>query len=275
LTVDIADDNTSPTLDPEPSPPSQRCTEPKPEPTTDGEPIPATIKEPSPMRATELKIVLEPEPVCEPATKPATEEITEGSESTEEDPAHCTTAEDVCPELSARPILTMEVNPLSASQCALTESPDSHKIPPTLPLLPPPPLFSGSPSTHPQPTICVVESTQVCQSPSMSWLEDPLSPAPASESWTPPWPIDPAASQRLLAPASLPWPISPPALPAPSSLQLRLGQLSTICRLGTLLRLHLVPLSLRLCQAPPTLPLHLGPLLLRLNRSLADPHLCL
>ncbi len=58
LTVDIADDDTSPTLDPEPSPPSSRCAERKPEPTADGEPVPAAT-EPSPERATEPKIALE------------------------------------------------------------------------------------------------------------------------------------------------------------------------------------------------------------------------
>ncbi|KAI2651120.1 Chromatin-remodeling ATPase INO80 [Labeo rohita] len=47
----------------------------------------------------------------------------------------------------------------------------------------PPPLSPDSPAAHPQPTICAVGSPRVCQSPS-SWLEDPLSPPSASESWT-------------------------------------------------------------------------------------------
>ncbi|XP_058641399.1 uncharacterized protein LOC131546094 [Onychostoma macrolepis] len=84
-------------------------------------------------------------------------------------------------------------------------------FPPTLPLLPPPiipatsappPLHPGSPSAHPQPTICAVRSPRVCLSPSASWLGDPSSSPPASESWTPP---------RLLAPSSPPSPIGPPA----------------------------------------------------------------
>ncbi|KAL0189336.1 hypothetical protein M9458_016435, partial [Cirrhinus mrigala] len=47
--------------DPEPSPPSPCCAEPKLEPTTDGEPMPAAINEPSLRRATELETAPEPE----------------------------------------------------------------------------------------------------------------------------------------------------------------------------------------------------------------------
>ncbi|KAI2651220.1 Filamentous hemagglutinin [Labeo rohita] len=91
------------------------------------------------------------------------------------------------------------------------ENPVSHKCLPSHPLLPlpPPPPLSGSPSAHPQPTICVVGSTQVCQSPSTLRLEDPLSPHPASEPRTLPRPINPAALPWLLAPYSPPWPGSP------------------------------------------------------------------
>ncbi|KAL0154678.1 hypothetical protein M9458_048941, partial [Cirrhinus mrigala] len=56
------------------------------------------------------------------------------------------------------------------------------------------------PSAHPQPTICAVGSPRVCQSPSASWLEDPSSPPPASESRTLPWPFDPAAPPRSQLP---------------------------------------------------------------------------
>ncbi|KAI2649503.1 IgA FC receptor [Labeo rohita] len=77
----------------------------------------------------------------------------------------------------------------------------------------PPPLSPDSPSAHPQPTICAVGSPRVCQSPSASWLEDPLSPPPAFESWTLPRPSDPAAPPRLSAPSSPPSPIGPPAPP--------------------------------------------------------------
>ncbi|KAI2650157.1 Transcription elongation regulator 1 [Labeo rohita] len=105
----------------------------------------------------------------------------------------------VYPELSTGPGI-----PLSDVLPRL-ESPEAHKFPLTLSFLPPPPLSPGSPSAHPQPTICAVGSPP--------WLEDPLSPSPASESQTPPRPIDPAASQRLLAPSSPPWPISPPSSP--------------------------------------------------------------
>ncbi|KAL0158486.1 hypothetical protein M9458_046562, partial [Cirrhinus mrigala] len=70
--------------------------------------------------------------------------------------------------------------------------------------LPPPPLLSGSHSANPQLAICAVESPRVCQSPSVSWLEDPLFLPPASESRTPPWPVDPVAPPWLLAPSSPP-----------------------------------------------------------------------
>ncbi|KAI2650018.1 Streptococcal surface protein B [Labeo rohita] len=104
----------------------------------------------------------------------------------------------------------------------------------TLPLLPSPiittssalpfsaPLFPGSPSAHPQPTISALGSLRVCQSSLASWLEDPLSLPPASESHTPPRPINPAAPPWFPAPSSPPWPVSPPApsgsirLPRPS-----------------------------------------------------------
>ncbi len=60
LIVDIADDDTSPTLDPEPSQPPPYGAE-LPEPTADGEPEPAAVVEPSPSGATELTIAPEPQ----------------------------------------------------------------------------------------------------------------------------------------------------------------------------------------------------------------------
>ncbi|KAL0186581.1 hypothetical protein M9458_018251, partial [Cirrhinus mrigala] len=62
------------------------------------------------------------------------------------------------------------------------------------------------------PTICAVGSPRVCQSPSVLWLEDPLSPPPASEFWTLPRLVDPAALPWLLVPSSLLWPGSPLAV---------------------------------------------------------------
>ncbi len=138
----------------------------------------------------------------------------------------------VCPELFACPEMTTEVVPLSATLPVLGVAMwcvwVAHTIlepftcldfPPSLPLPPPlyqssqlPPLSPGSPSAHPQPTICAVGSLQVCQSPSASWLEGPLSLPPASESRNPPWPFDPAAPPWNLAPSSPPWPVSPPVL---------------------------------------------------------------
>ncbi|KAI2657631.1 Triple functional domain protein [Labeo rohita] len=74
--------------------------------------------------------------------------------------------------------------------------------------------------------------------PSASWLEDPLSPLPASlhsESQTPPQPVDPAAPPWLLASLSSPWPVSPKASP---------GSLVPPAPPWTpLLQLHLLPSS--------------------------------
>ncbi|KAL1276128.1 hypothetical protein QQF64_035751 [Cirrhinus molitorella] len=94
-------DDTSPTHDPEPSPPSP-VTE-LPEPTTDGEPEPAAIVEPSPPEVTERTIVPEPEPttsdqVREPATELRTVEVSVECEGAMESPAHYTTDEGNIPD---------------------------------------------------------------------------------------------------------------------------------------------------------------------------------
>ncbi|KAI2656508.1 Repellent protein 1 [Labeo rohita] len=83
-----AEDDTSPTQDPEPSQPAPRHAEFEPEPTADDEPEP---------RATELKIATEPEPytsdqVREPATSTMTGECKMEQVRAMESPAHCTTA---------------------------------------------------------------------------------------------------------------------------------------------------------------------------------------
>ncbi|KAI2645833.1 Protein transport protein SEC31 [Labeo rohita] len=83
-----AEDDTSPTQDPEPSQPAPRHAEFEPEPTADDEPEP---------RATELKIATEPEPytsdqVREPATSTMTGECKMERVRAMESPAHCTTA---------------------------------------------------------------------------------------------------------------------------------------------------------------------------------------
>ncbi len=125
------------------------------------------------------------------------------------------------------------------------ESLEAHKNPPSLPLLPPPPLSSGSPYAHPQPTICAVGSPRVCQSPSASWLEDPL--VSASESWTPPRPIDPARS--TMAPSSLLSAVAPQSTVHSSS-----GSASVCRRPSVTSGLHSsgCTSSLRLHQAPPS-----------------------
>ncbi|KAI2651796.1 hypothetical protein H4Q32_014548 [Labeo rohita] len=151
-------------------------------------------------------------------------------------------------ELLVSPVMAMETVCKLTLSPELSESPEAQKCPPTLPLLPPPPLSSGSPSAHPQPTIF-------------------------SESRTPPWPVDPVAPPWLLAPSS-----PPMAQQFTGSLRLCLGLLSTICHLGTSrdsTPLAVAP-SFQLCQSAPSLQLHLGPLMLRLHHGLPELrlHLC-
>ncbi len=61
----------------------------------------------------------------------------------------------------------------------------------------PPPLSSGSPSAHLQPTIYKVRAPRFCHPPSSPWLENPSPPPPASEARTPPRTVDPAAPISL------------------------------------------------------------------------------
>ncbi|KAL0162624.1 hypothetical protein M9458_042020, partial [Cirrhinus mrigala] len=182
------------------------------------------------MKATAQKITKEPEPiesdqVQEPATVPVMVDVPVGREGAEDTTAHCTAAEgEQCLDLGQ---LNMEQDlidftediemelpaclelPACPEQAVCLELSTCLNFPPTLPLLSPssspaasalPPLFPDSPSAHPQPTICAVGSPRVCQSPLVSWLEDPSALPPASESQTPPWPSDPVAPPRLSAP---------------------------------------------------------------------------
>ncbi|KAL0158572.1 hypothetical protein M9458_046648, partial [Cirrhinus mrigala] len=57
-------------------------------------------------------------------------------------------------------------------------APSPPALPSSAPLWVPPPL--PHPTAHPQLTICAVGLPQVCQSPSVLWLEDPLTLPPAS-----------------------------------------------------------------------------------------------
>ncbi len=151
----------------------------------------------------------------------------------------------------------------------IPESPVSHKFQPSLPLPPLPiitpssalpPLLPGSPSAHPQPTISGVLSPRVCQSPSVSWLDDTLSPPPASESLTLPWPSGKSLLSTVARQST-----SSAGLPRPSGSTL-------VCRRPVLaLGLHFSNSS-TLRWTPLSLQLHLGPLSLR---SLPDPRLSL
>ncbi len=262
----------SATPDPVPSPPSPHCVERMPEPTADGEPEPAVTGEPSPHGATELRIAAELElrmmlvKVRELATTPALRENTTDGVSAERCSAPCTAAEGelsmacgLCqgkgewapvPEFSPRraPVPAPQKHPPvpAPPECPSVSapilkfspgSPEAHKYPPSHPLLPPPPLSSGSPSARPQPTIYAVRARRDYHPPALPWSEFPSTPPPASEARTPPRPVDPSAPLWLLAPSSPPWPGSP--LAPPGSL---VPLASTILHLGTpLLRLRLVP----------------------------------
>ncbi|KAI2645970.1 Filamentous hemagglutinin [Labeo rohita] len=205
--------------------------DPEPEPTADGSNATSATQEPSPIGATERAIATELEEfasdqVREPATEPATVDVPDGREGAEDSTAHCTTAEgeqrlDLGQIFLEQNLTNVFVDVYEDMPALLPPSKlhDCLDFPPTLPLSivsaasVPPPLSPGSPSAHPQLTICAVGSPQVCQSPSVSWLEDPSSSPPASESWTPPRPFDPAAPPRLSAPSSPPSPVGPPAPP--------------------------------------------------------------
>ncbi|KAI2650713.1 Protein PHOTOPERIOD-INDEPENDENT EARLY FLOWERING 1 [Labeo rohita] len=350
LTMDFADDDTSPTLDPEPSQPSPQFAEHEPEPTVDREPEPSVTEELSPKGAKELRITPEPEPVMsdqvrEPATIHAREEVTVECKDANVGPAHCTSAEgeqyldlglifleqdlinfseDVYEDMPAllppsklpdnleqdltnffedlyedMPALlppselpdNLEQDLINFSEdvyedmpalLPASKLPDCLDFPPTLPLSivsaasVPPPLSPGSPSAHPQPTISAVGSLQVCQSPSVSWLEDPSSPPPASESQTPPR----SSTQRLHPGSQLPHlhrrPLAHQLHRAPSFLRLHLGRSLSRLRLRTLLlRLCLVAPSHWLCWAPPSLQLHLCPRLLLFRCGPPELRLCL
>ncbi|KAI2665786.1 Accumulation-associated protein [Labeo rohita] len=176
------------TPDPEPSQSPPRHAEHVHEPTVGGKPEP---------RATELH---EPsDQVREPAIMTVTVGNSVEREYAEDSITHCTTAEG---ELNLD--LGEDVMDLNIELSACLD------FPPTLPQSP---LLPVSTAAHPQLTICAVGSPRVCQSPSVSWLEDPSSLPPASESWTPPRPSDPAAPLRLSAPSPPPSPVGPPAPP--------------------------------------------------------------
>ncbi len=67
---------------------------------------------------------------------------------------------------------------------------------------------------HCQPNISTVRVLWDCHPPASLGLEYPSPPSTASEAWTQPRPIDPAAPPRLLAPSPPPSPVDPPALPS-------------------------------------------------------------
>ncbi|KAL0198143.1 hypothetical protein M9458_006683, partial [Cirrhinus mrigala] len=219
--VDIMDNDTSHTQDPEPSQPPPRFVKHKPEPTADGEPEP-NATEPSPKGATAE--------VREPATLNVMVDVSVERESAEE-------------SIAAEGELNLDLGLLYVEQDLINFNEDKYADippllppsfelsacfkppvcpelsncldfpthPPSLPSLPPSLgylLLSAllpHPSAHPQPTICAVGSPRVCQSPSVSWLEDPSSQPPASDSSTmAPSSVGPPAPPGSLIPPSPP-----------------------------------------------------------------------
>ncbi|KAL0167300.1 hypothetical protein M9458_039144, partial [Cirrhinus mrigala] len=188
------------TPDPEPSQPPPRHAEHAHEPTVGGKPEP---------RATELLIAMESElhepsdQVREPAIVTATVGSSVEREYAEDSITHCTTAEG---ELNLD--LRQNLKPSN-----------SHPIS-TLP-----PLSPFNPSAHPQLTICAVGSPRVCQSPLVSWLEDPSSsPQPQSPGLRlgPPalrlHPVSPPAPPGSIVPPAPPRSVVSPPLPQDSTL---------------------------------------------------------
>ncbi len=142
--------------------------------------------------------------------------------------------------------------------------------PPTLPLLPAPSLLSGSPSAHPQPTICTVWVPVTIGGGAGESLASASRQSLASASSVPDSASACRSSCSTIAPSSLLSAMVSPLVP--SSLWLRLGLSSFIRHLGTTARDSSgCSSSLQLRQALPSLRLLLGPLRLRLHRGLLDP----
>ncbi len=182
LTVDIADNHTSPTPDSEPSLQSTRCAEPKPEPNIYREPEPAVTDEPLPERATEPSIAPELEPVTpdqvqEPATDYASVDYASGS--------------------------TMAPSSLLSTVACQSTSSTRLLYPPALPWLVVdyPPLHDSTPLAVPHPSVL------------------PAAPRP-SGSLPPPWLLESSASAFALFPSgssALSWLLGSPSPPLTTS----------------------------------------------------------
>ncbi len=141
---------------------------------------------------------------------------------------------------------------------------------PTLPHLPAPSLLSGSPSAHPQPTICSVWVPVTIGGVAGESLASASRQSLASASRVPDSASACRSSCSTIAPSSLLSAMVSPLVP--SSLWLRLGLSSFIRHLGTPARDSSgCASSLQLRQALPSLRLLLGPLRLWLHRGLLDP----
>ncbi len=123
-------------------------------------------------------------------------------------------------------------------------TPVCPEFPPNLPLPPPhstspsapPSLMSFSPSAPPTGQL---DMPRVFGPSAPSYTEDPLSPPQTSAPPAPPRSVDTSAPPWLLPPSAPPETIAIRLLRAPSSIRLRLGQLSTCLHL----RLRLAPPS--------------------------------
>ncbi|KAI2645128.1 Zinc metalloprotease ZmpB [Labeo rohita] len=273
-----AEDDTSPTQDPEPSQPASRHAEFEPEPTVDDEPEP---------RATEPEIATEPEPytsdqVREPATATATGECNREQVRAMESPAHCTTAggelEDNFGDLIDFSTEVLENNSGDLIDF-FTEISTCHDIPACMEF-PPPSLFclcqrlSGHrcPLTAPLLTL---------SPPPVQWARRGSGSFHRCQGWRiPHLRLQPQSPELRLGPPTLrlhhgsqrPRLHRLPSVHqlhrAPSSFRLCPGRSSSLRHLRTLfLRLRLVTPSHRLLRTPPSLRHSLHPLSLRLRRG--------
>ncbi|KAL0198380.1 hypothetical protein M9458_006920, partial [Cirrhinus mrigala] len=236
LTVDIADNNNSPTYDPVPSPSSPRSPEQQLEPTADREPEPIE---------TDLRIATELEPMMSDQMRELATELAKG-ENEKGSSAHRNIVEvdpETCPGLSAcldfpptLPLLphpfipasaTPPLSPASALQPSgsilAPLSPPSPVGPPAQPrfLVPPAPPWSiVVPPSPLDSTPLAAPRRSISLAPLGYSLQLQLSPLPRTtgspprspEPWTPPWPSGSSVLPGLIgspSPLRAPPPLAP------------------------------------------------------------------
>ncbi|KAI2644970.1 Titin [Labeo rohita] len=189
-----ADDDTSPTLDPEPSQTSPRLMEPEPKPTTDGEPEP---------RATEVDLIFSEDIEMELPAYPEQSVCLELST--------CLNFPPTLPLLSPSSTLAaLALPPL------FPDSPSAHPQPTICAV--------GSPWVCQSPSASGLEDPSSSLPASESWTpprpSDPVAPSRLSAPSSPLSPVGPPAPPGSLVPPASPWSVVVP--PSPQLLRLRL-----------------------------------------------------